>query len=148
MSKLKDKWITRQDGDITFGIDCTVGSMSINQPISIAPNTSTDSPSTNVSTNVAYVLYGTTGEYEDKFTWRVCAYLDKDKAHARLDLLNQVLIRNGVYSGDGFLDLEYWQSNESENAMDEMKIITDGDPELRVDYTGSRYCIEEIPLLS
>ena len=147
MTKLKDKRITRQDGDITFGIDCTIGSMSINQPISIAPNTSTDSPSTNVSTNVVYVLYGITGEHADKSTWRVRAYLDKNKAHARLDLLNQVLIRNGVYSGDGFLDLEY-HGSESEGAMAEMKSITDGDPELRVDYTGSCYRIEEIPLLS
>ncbi len=148
MTKLKDKWITRQDDEYLFGIDAPVVLVPSNRPISITPDTSIDSPSTDISTNVVYVLYGITGEHADKSTWRVCAYLDKDKAHARLDLLNQVLIRNGVYSGDGFLDLEYWLSNESENAMAEMKIITDGDPELRVDYTGSRYCIEEIPLLS
>lgn len=142
MSLLKDKWIVRDEADINVGVGLVPETLSI----AVAPAKQIEYPSTNVDAPKVYILYGETGEYSDKSTWAVGAYLCKDKACARLDFLNQVLKDNDIYKHkhqDVMCD-----GSVVARAKEQMASHPDGDINLRVDYTGSCYHVEEIPLLS
>ncbi len=139
MPLLKDKWIVRQTNEPTFGIDDSDASISAQQSISNCLQIPTTP-----SCSTVYVLYGTTGEYSDKSTWSIGAYLCKDKAVARMDLLNGILIQHKVHWDSSI----YVDRNSIDLVLDEMKSHPNGDPNLRIDYTGAKYEIEEIQLLT
>lgn len=128
----KDKWIYRDEIDL--GPE--------EMRVSIMPDS-------NVAVDEhpkVYVLYGTTGEHSDKLTWSIGAYLCKDKAVARMDLLNGILIQHKVHWDSSiYVDRN---SIDFELVIDEMKSHPNGDPNLRIDYTGAKYEIEEIQLLT
>lgn len=130
MPLLKDKWIYRDEIDLGPE-EMRVGVV----------------PESNVAVDEhpkVYVLYGTTGEYNDKSTWSIGAYLCKDKAVARMDLLNGILIQHNVHWDSSI----YVDRDLIGLVLNEMKSHPDGDPNLHIDYTGTKYEIEEIQLLS
>ena len=92
-----------------------------------------------------YVLYGTTGEYGDKFTWTIGAYTCKDKAVKRMNFLNSVLFKCEVHWDSS--NIVYRELIDFDEVIAKMKNLPNGDPNLCIDYTGSKYYIEEIPLL-
>ena len=130
MPLLKDKWIYRDEIDLGPE-EMRVGVV----------------PESNVAVDEhpkVYVLYGTTGEYSDKSTWSIGAYLCKDKAVARMDLLNGILIQHKVHWDSSI----YVDRDLIGLVLNEMKSHPDGDPNLHIDYTGTKYEIEEIQLLT
>lgn len=125
----KDKWIYRDEIDLGPE-EMRVGVV----------------PDSNVAVDEhpkVYVLYGTTGEYGDKFTWTIGAYMCKYKAIARMNLLNGILIQHKVHWDSSI----YVDRDLIGLVLNEMKSHPDGDPNLHIDYTGTKYYIEEIPLL-
>lgn len=132
MPLLKDKWIYRDEIDLG--------------PEEMRVGVVPDSNVAVVEHPKLYVLYGTTGEYSDKSTWPIGAYMCKDKAIARMDLLNGILIQHKVHWNSSiYVDRDLI---DFDSIIDEMKSHPNGDPNLRIDYTGAKYEIEEIQLLS
>ena len=132
MPLLKDKWIYRDEIDLG--------------PEEMRVGVVPDSNVAVVEHHKVYVLYGTTGEYSDKSTWPIGAYMCKDKAIARMDLLNGILIQHKVHWNSSiYVDRDLI---DFDSIIDEMKSHPNGDPNLRIDYTGAKYEIEEIQLLS
>lgn len=132
MPLLKDKWIYRDEIDLG--------------PEEMRVGVVPDSNVAVVEHPKVYVLYGTTGEYSDKSTWPIGAYMCKDKAIARMDLLNGILIQHKVHWNSSiYVDRDLI---DFDSIIDEMKSHPNGDPNLRIDYTGAKYEIEEIQLLS
>lgn len=130
MPLLKDKWIYRDEIDLGPE-EMRVGVV----------------PESNVAVDEhpkVYVLYGTTGEYSDKSTWSIGAYMCKYKAIARMNLLNGILIQHKVHWDSSI----YVDRDLIGLVLNEMKSHPDGDPNLHIDYTGTKYEIEEIQLLT
>lgn len=131
MPLLKDKWIYRDEIDLGPD-DMRVG-------IASDSNVAVDQHPK------VYVLYGTTGEHSDKLTWPIGAYMCKDKAVERMNFLNIVLIKHEVHWDSS--NAVYRELIDFDTVIAKMKNLPNGDPNLRIDYTGSKYYIEEIPLL-
>lgn len=91
--------------------------------------------------NVAsvYVVVGRCGEYSDKRTWTVAAYLDKEQAEALRARLEAWCKANEFHDGrpENFWALDF---------NDQEKRKPPEDPQFQADYTGTRYVVEEIPL--
>ncbi len=142
MPLLKDKWIVRDEANAKVELDLVPETLSV----SVAPAKQIEYPTTSIDVPKVYILYGETGEYSDKSTWAVGAYLCKDKASARLDFLNQVLKDNDIYKHkhqDVMCD-----GSVVARAKEQMVSHPDGDVNLCVDYTGSCYKIQECDLLT
>lgn len=81
-----------------------------------------------------WVVVGMTGEYSDKRTWTVAAYLEKEAAESLRDRLTEWVKEKGLTSSRG----EYNYLNPLPKP--------DEDPNFGCDYTGVWYDVEEIPL--
>lgn len=132
MPLLKDKWIYRDEIDLG--------------PEEMRVGVVPDSNVAVVEHPKVYVLYGTTGEYSDKSTWPIGAYMCKDKAVKRMNFLNGVLIKHEVYWNSS--NNLYRELIDFDAVIAKMKSYPNGDPNLHIDYTGTKYEIEEIQLLT
>jgi hypothetical protein len=83
-----------------------------------------------------HVVMGSTGEYSDSRTWLVAAYDDKDMAEQHSDeaarLAKSHERRTGRYEHDEGLK----------------EAMGDFDPEAKMDYTGTDYCVITVPFRS
>jgi len=80
-----------------------------------------------------YTIVGETGEYSDHQDWDVGAFMSKEAAYAICQKLNDWCKEKGVDSkGKG----RNWSFLE--------KPIDD--PNFQLDYTGTKYCVVELPL--
>lgn len=92
----------------------------------------------------SYLVYGTTGEYSDRCEWFVAVSLNKDYAE-------QLAIRlNGLC--EGVKRCYHWEKEFDELDEDSEwrkvgKELLELDPQFMVDYTGTKYYVDEIPLL-
>jgi hypothetical protein len=93
-----------------------------------------------------YILYGSTGEYEDYELWIVAIYKDESKCKERLDNCIQWAEENKVlemedhrpacnHEMDGHYFYKHCRSLENKNPYDERMD--------HIDYTGISYWIEE-----
>lgn len=79
---------------------------------------------------MAYVLWGTTGEFSDRSEWVVAVYLDKERAEEHQRLAEKVV--------EGKQNLD-WEEKDNLRSL--------FDPNVQVDYNGTRYYIVEVPLV-
>lgn len=77
--------------------------------------------------NKVYIVTGVSGEHCDKRSWSVKAYGDQWKAIGHVEELNRLLTGSDTWSYE---------------KRDEFK--TDLDPFCYIDYTGTRYYVEEL----
>ena len=79
-----------------------------------------------------YVVIGSTGEYSDYMQWYVCAYQDKSRAdkHAQ-----------AAYDEAVKIDKERKSRYHSPTRTNPY------DPKMRMDYTGTKYCVDAVDLL-
>lgn len=82
-----------------------------------------------------YLLRGFSGEYSDRSDWVVACYLDRAEAESHLERLLELL-------GPPMTPLEYDEREELQ-----ARIHASGlDNSCQIQYTGSRYGIQAIPL--
>lgn len=85
-----------------------------------------------------YVVKGATGEYADRREWTVCGYFDKAKAEQHMSNLNAL--------AEALLpprhDPQFWTLLESATTA-----LREVDPQGSVDYTGTWYDIEDVPVV-
>ncbi len=84
-----------------------------------------------------YIIEGHTGEYSDRYSWTVMAYLDADKASAKQALLTEKLQEFGL--GGGFVGDWDMRNNNAEK-------MREFDEKFSCDYTGTHYSIETVDL--
>lgn len=90
-----------------------------------------------MSENFLYLVQGSTGEYSDHTEWNVAAYTDPEQAERHRDLAQK------------------WSKcdpdEETRLSWDERDEITKNapyDPNLYITYTGVRYYVDKVPLVS
>jgi hypothetical protein len=76
-----------------------------------------------------FVVVGSTGEYSDHMEWNIAAYITKEEAEQHRDLANEFA------KGKEKLD---WREQE--------KLKNPYDPDMKIDYTGTRYYVNEVKL--
>lgn len=81
--------------------------------------------------NKCYVVYGTTGEWEDYSVWNVCVYPRRSSAEAHARKANEWCQENGCASRRSS-----WDEDSPKNPFDS---------KMQVDYTGTRYGVTPIP---
>ena len=79
---------------------------------------------------VIYVIKGETGEYEDRHPWISKAFTNKELAQSTMDEWQQ-------YATDNFND--YYNDDITANSPD---------PYFRMDYTGTKYRLIELELIT
>ena len=75
-----------------------------------------------------YVVWGVTGEYSDQQSWLVCAYRDRVLAERHSDRAAQRA--HQIFHTVGY-------HTDAKNLWD---------PEMRMDYAGTDYCVLEVDL--
>jgi hypothetical protein len=83
----------------------------------------------------AYVVTGDCGEYSDKVSWIVAVSLDKDKACARSNELNQWCIDNNAAPSTIERSNYAWPRS------------CPLDPQFSCDYTGTWYGVDEVEFI-
>lgn len=78
-----------------------------------------------------YVVMGTTGEYSDRDEWPVAAYEEKELAELHVTLAEKRA--NELAAAE-------WRSYDGPKKPNEY------DPDMEMDYTGTRYFYYEVPL--
>jgi hypothetical protein len=86
-----------------------------------------------------YIVQGTTGQYEDRYTWIVNIYEDHDSAVDRVDTLNEIVNNYSPVGVDSDLLYDPRRASELEVAMKEHPM---GDTSFVYDYPGLHYYIE------
>lgn len=84
-----------------------------------------------------YVVVGYTGEFSDSAQWLVCGYLDQAKAERRAAQLNDLAHALMPHEGPEFYD----------NLLAAADALREADPNGSMDYTGTWYAIEEVPVV-
>lgn len=88
-----------------------------------------------------YLIFGHTGEYADRETWMIKkAFTNKESAISHRDLLNNTLKSLNAYpdeNNDISWDTYINKREEIESIMRKLE------PKFRLDYTGTKYEIEE-----
>lgn len=79
-----------------------------------------------------YIVMGSAGEYSDHITWQVAAYNTEDEAEKHVEKAAERFRE---------LNLKY-----HEDIYAIPKGENEYDPHMRVDYTGTRYYVEEVNL--
>jgi hypothetical protein len=85
-----------------------------------------------MTTETIYLVYGHTGEYEDFMEWTVRAFTSK--ATAEQLVLKAQEAADTIFKGEGRYGLMHGTVNNPH------------DPEMRMDYTGTKYDIQEVML--
>jgi hypothetical protein len=88
-----------------------------------------------------FVIEGTTGEYSDRSTWPVRAYMNEETAKA--EVLGLDMRAREVEQGK-FGDREDWRWDEIKGA--EVRKYM-GDPEFAMDYNGTHYSYYEVDVV-
>jgi hypothetical protein len=86
-----------------------------------------------------WLVEGGCGEYSDRRSWTVAAYLEKAQANACCDRLNK-------WCKDNKCDRDYppdWSDMEWDQ---QQAFRPPEDPRFKADYTGTRYSVYEVPL--
>lgn len=79
-----------------------------------------------------WIVEGATGEYEDSFNWIAKAFVSEERAKAFQAKLDDILKEN---------QLHYENIAGNQDVPDELSKL---DPNVDVDYTGSRYVVYSI----
>jgi hypothetical protein len=82
-----------------------------------------------------YLIKGFTGEYGDRCDWIVAAYPDRAEAERHLKRLEELL-------GPAMFSLEPYQREELQERIRESGL----DSRCLIQYTGSRYGVQEVAL--
>lgn len=85
-----------------------------------------------------YLVYGSTGEYSDRSEWVVAAYVEEDAARQHAELANGQLREAGVHSDDRRADHDVREEFVGKFYLD---------TECRIDYTGTSYGVQKVPLV-
>lgn len=83
-----------------------------------------------------WIVMGSTGEYSDRTEWPVVAFTTESAAKARIAALDVKMQEIP----------QHWRENRWEHE-DEIKAhMASLDPGFRMDYTGTRYFVYEVPV--
>lgn len=82
-----------------------------------------------------YIVMGSTGEYEDHFTWPARVCLEKDTAEMLAKDFNKILEDLGVHRNSG-TNMQYHEFDREQITFD---------PNFGLDYTGANYYVEPCP---
>lgn len=86
----------------------------------------------------AYIVEGTTGEYDDHQDWEVAVFTNKKRAERFCAKANDWLRARGLHTDEAYIsDYRLEQARASKSPFD---------PHLHVDYTGASYDVLSAPL--
>jgi hypothetical protein len=86
----------------------------------------------------AFIVEGRTGEWDDYQDWPVAIFTDRGRAARFAKRANDWLREHGLHADNAHIS-HYRERREAAGA-------SPYDPQLRVDYTGARYCTVSVPL--
>lgn len=89
----------------------------------------------------AYLIEGRCGEYSDRRTWPVCAYLNKARARDKVEHLTLKAKEAAVEFGEDF------RYNVWDETVRKAICAFIGDPNFQSDYTGTTYHYYEIDIV-
>lgn len=116
--------------------------------------------------NTVYIVRGMTGEYSDYRTWNVAAFTDREKAEEwaalcqaqaneyfenfeercedHTELVSHIAFR---IAGNRFIDdKKTWIKADRQARREVAEKYNKYDLDMRVDYTGTRYVVDEVPM--
>ena len=90
-----------------------------------------------------HLIQGTTGQYEDRYCWHVCAFIDKRKADTLCDELNRLSYK--IYQLREQLDFNSKRISKDKKHIDLTKEITALDKKFDI-IDSTSYTVYEIEL--
>jgi len=89
-----------------------------------------------------WIVYGSTGEYSDRVEWAVMAYTDELKARVHVENCTAWFREYGPYANLAPREPK-WAAYIRWN---DQKLANPYDPNMSVDYTGTRWYLDEVEL--